>query len=149
MSKLGNVYELDFNTRMKNKYPVVYINDEYIVCECNGTDSPLYLSTASEYTVDIEDLIEYAEGRKFETIKEVGHAFEDGAFVGWEYARDIDVFKRLCNIGCRSIGVSNPTKPALSELVGLINNEEFYGAVTLKALYAEKEYMDYVLKRGY
>ena len=32
MSKLGNVYELDFNTRMKNKYPVVYINDEYIVC---------------------------------------------------------------------------------------------------------------------
>ena len=28
MSKLGNVYELDFNTRMKNKYPVVYINLE-------------------------------------------------------------------------------------------------------------------------
>ena len=23
MSKLGNVYELDFNTRMKNKYPIV------------------------------------------------------------------------------------------------------------------------------
>lgn len=53
------------------------------------------------------------------------------------------------NSGCRSIGVSNPTKPSLSELVGLINNEEFYGAVTLKTLYAEKEYMDYVLKRGY
>lgn len=28
MSKLGNVYELDFDTRMKNKYPVVYINLE-------------------------------------------------------------------------------------------------------------------------
>ena len=28
MSKLGNVYELDFNTGMKNKYPVVYINLE-------------------------------------------------------------------------------------------------------------------------
>ena len=28
MSKLGNVYELDFNTRMKNKHPVVYINLE-------------------------------------------------------------------------------------------------------------------------
>ena len=109
----------------------------------------LYLSTASEYTVDIEDLIEYAEGRKFETIKEVGHAFEHDTFVGWEYARDIDVFKRLRNIGCRSIGVSNPTKPSLSELVGLINNEEFYGAVTLKTLNAEKEYMDYVLKRNY
>ena len=115
----------------------------------DGYNLDLYLSTASEYTVYIEDLIEYAEGRKFETIKEVGHAFEDGTFVGWEYARDIDVFKRLRNIGCRSIGVSNPTKPSLSELVGLINNEEFYGAVTLKTLCAEKEYMDYVLKRGY
>ena len=40
MSKLGNVYELDFNTRMKNKYPVVYINDDYIVCKCNGTNFP-------------------------------------------------------------------------------------------------------------
>ena len=115
----------------------------------DGDNLDLYLSTASKYTVYIEDLIEYAEGRKFETIKEVGRAFEDGTFVGWEYARDIDVFKRLRNIGCRSIGVSNPTKPSLSELVGLINNEEFYGAVTLKTLCAEKEYMDYVLKRGY
>ena len=115
----------------------------------DGDNLDLYLSTVSEYTVNIEDLIDYADGRKFETIKEVGHAFEDGTFVGWEYARDIDVFKRLRNIGCRSIGVSNPTKPALSELVGLINNEEFYGAVTLKTLCAEKEYMDYVLKHGY
>lgn len=111
----------------------------------DGDNLDLYLSTASEYTVDIEDLIDYAEGRKFETIKEVGHAFEDGTFVGWEYARDIDVFKRLRNIGCRSIGVSNPTKPALSELVGLINNEEFYGVVTLKTLCAEKEYMVWIM----
>ena len=120
----------------------------------DGDNLNLYLSTASEYTVDIEDLIDYADGRKFETIKEVGHAFYDGTFVGWEYARDIDVLKRLRNIGCRSIGVSNIAKPANkitknSELVGLINNEEFYGAVTLKTLCAEKEYMDYVLKRNY
>ena len=120
----------------------------------DGDNLDLYLSTANEYTVDIEDLIDYADGRKFETIKEVGHAFYDGTFVGWEYARDIDVLKRLRNIGCRSIGVSNIAKPANkitknSELVGLINNEEFYGAVTLKTLCAEKEYMDYVLKRGY
>ena len=115
----------------------------------DGDNLDLYLSTASEYTVYIEDLIECAEGRKFETIKEVGRAFEDGTFVGWEYARDIDVFKRLRNIGCRSIGVSNPTKPSLSELVGLINNEDFYGAVTFKTLCAEKEYMEYVLKYGY
>ena len=120
----------------------------------DGDNLDLYLSTASEYTVDIEDLIDYADGRKFETIKEVGHAFYDGTFVGWEYARDIDVLKRLRNIGCRSIGVSNIAKPANkitknSELVGLINSDEFYGAVTLKTLCAEKEYMDYVLKRGY
>ena len=120
----------------------------------DGDNLDLYLSTASEYTVDIEDLIDYADGRKFETIKEVGHAFYDGTFVGWEYARDIDVLKRLRNIGCRSIGVSNIAKPANkitknSELVGLINSDEFYGAVTLKTLCAEKEYMDYVLKRNY
>ena len=120
----------------------------------DGDNLDLYLSTASEYTVDIEDLIEYAEGRKFETIKEVGRAFYDGTFVGWEYARDIDVLKRLRNIGCRNIGVSNIAKPANkitknSELVGLINSDEFYGAVTLKTLCAEKEYMDYVLKRNY
>ena len=115
----------------------------------DGDNLDLYFSTASEYTVDIEDLIDYADGRKFEIIKEVGHAFYDETFVGWEYARDIDVLKRLRNIGCRSIGVSNPTKPALSELVGLINSDEFYGAVTLKTLCAEKEYMDYVLKHGY
>lgn len=120
----------------------------------DGDNLDLYLSTVSEYTVNIEDLIDYADSRKFETIKEVGHAFEDGTFVGWEYARDIDVFKRLRNIGCRSIGVSNIAKPANkitknSELVGLINSDEFYGAVTLKTLCAEKEYMDYVLKRNY
>lgn len=128
----------------------------------DGDNLDLYLSTASEYTVYIEDLIEYAEGRKFEIVKEVGHAFEDEAFVGWEYARDIDIFKRLRSIGCRSIGVSNTVKPAptdendepdneitkSSELVGLINNDVFYGAVTLKTLNAEKEYMDYVLKYG-
>ena len=52
MSKLGNVYELDFNTRMKNKYPVVYINDGYIVCKCNGTDSPVtfFRNNGSGYT---------------------------------------------------------------------------------------------------
>lgn len=52
MSKLGNVYELDFNTRMKNKYPVVYINDGYIVCKCNGTDPPVtfFRNNGSGYT---------------------------------------------------------------------------------------------------
>lgn len=129
----------------------------------DGDNLDLYLSTASEYTIYIGDLIEYAEGRKFETIKEVGHAFEGETFVGWEYARDIDILKRLRSIGCRSVGVSNTVKPTPtdendepdnkitknSELVGLINNDEFYGAVTLKTLNAEKEYMDYVLKYGY
>lgn len=129
----------------------------------NEDNLDLYLSAASEYTIDIEDLIDYADGRKFETIEEYGHAFEDGVFVGWEYARDIGTLKRLRNIGCRSVGVSNTIKPTPtnendepdneltrnSELVGLINNEEFYGAVTLKTLCAEKEYMDYILKHSY
>lgn len=120
----------------------------------NEDNLDLYLSAANECTVDIEDLIDYADGRKFEIIKEAGHVFEGETFVGWEYARDLDVLKRLRVIGCRSIGVSNAAKPANkitknSELVGLINNDEFYGAVTLKTLYAEKEYMEYVLKYGY
>lgn len=129
----------------------------------DGDNLDLYLSAANEYTVDIEDLIGYADGRKFEIIKKVGHAFENGIFVGWEYARDIDTFRRLRNIGCCSIGVSNTIKSAPtnennrsdneltrnSELVGLINNDEFYGAVTLKTLCAEKEYMEYILKHGY
>lgn len=129
----------------------------------DGDNLDLYLFTASEHTVAIEDLIEYAEGRKFEIIKEAGHVFEGETFVGWEYARDLDVLKRLRVMGCRSIGVSNTVKPVPtkendepdneitrnSELVGLIDNDEFYGAVTLKTLHAEKEYMKYVLKYGY
>lgn len=120
----------------------------------DGDNLDLYLSAANECTVDIEDLIDYADGRKFEIIKEAGHVFEGETFVGWEYAQDLDVLKRLRNIGCRRIGVSNAAKPANkitknSELVGLINNDEFYGAVTLKTLCAEKEYMEYVLKYGY
>lgn len=70
MSKLGNVYELDFNTRMKNKYPVVYINDEYIVCKCNGTNLPKVFkrNDGSIYT--------YAEVLDYAIFKAMNNPFE-------------------------------------------------------------------------
>ena len=60
MSKLGNVYELDFNTRMKNKYPVVYINDGYIVCKCNGTNSPKIFKRNDGSIYTYAEVLDYA-----------------------------------------------------------------------------------------
>lgn len=60
MSKLGNVYELDFNTRMKNKYPVVYINDGYIVCKRNGTDSPVTFTRNNRTGYSYGEVLDYA-----------------------------------------------------------------------------------------
>lgn len=60
MSKLGNVYELDFNTRMKNKYPVVYINDGYIVCKCNGTNSPKIFKRNDGSIYTYGEVLDYA-----------------------------------------------------------------------------------------
>ena len=60
MSKLGNVYELDFNTRMKNKYPVVYINDDYIVCKCNGTTLPKIFRRNDGSIYVGNDVLDYA-----------------------------------------------------------------------------------------
>ena len=36
MSNIGTVYELNFKTRMKNLYPVVYENGKYYVCKVHG-----------------------------------------------------------------------------------------------------------------
>lgn len=60
MSKLGNVYELDFNTRMKNKYPVVYINDGYIVCKCNGTNIPKIFKRNDGSIYTYGEVLDYA-----------------------------------------------------------------------------------------
>ena len=60
MSKLGNVYELDFNTRMKNKYPVVYINDGYIVCKCNGTNIPKIFTRNDGSIYTYGEVLDYA-----------------------------------------------------------------------------------------
>ena len=60
MSKLGNVYELDFNTRMKNKYPVVYINDDYIVCKCNGTNIPKVFKRNDGSIYTYAEVLDYA-----------------------------------------------------------------------------------------
>ena len=74
MSKLGNVYELDFNIRMKNKYPVVYINDEYIVCKCNGTNLPKVFrrNDGSIYT--------YGEVLDYAIFKAMNNPLEDRHF---------------------------------------------------------------------
>lgn len=37
----GKVYKINFKTREKNVYPVVYINRDYIVCKQNGATKPL------------------------------------------------------------------------------------------------------------
>lgn len=60
MSKLGNVYELDFNTRMKNKYPVVYMNDKFIVCKRNGTNSPTIFTRNDGSIYIYGEVLDYA-----------------------------------------------------------------------------------------
>ena len=60
MSKLGNVYELDFNTRMKNKYPVVYMNDKFIVCKRNGTNSPITFTRNDGSIYIYGEVLDYA-----------------------------------------------------------------------------------------
>ena len=60
MSKLGNVYELDFNTHMKNKYPVVYMNDNYIVCKCNGSKNPIIFTRNDGSIYIYGEVLDYA-----------------------------------------------------------------------------------------
>ena len=71
MSKLGNVYELDFNTRMKNKYPVVYINDEYLVCKCNGTNFPKFFKR------NVGSIYTYGEVLDYAIFKAMNNPLED------------------------------------------------------------------------
>lgn len=60
----GKVYEIDFRTREKSVYPVVYMNKDYFVCKQNGTTMPRIFS------------------RK-----------EENAFNGRVYVADLDIFK--------------------------------------------------------
>lgn len=111
-----------------------------------------YFCEVGKCTVDIEDLLSFLDGRKFAVVAECGRAFEDGVFVGWEYSADANTLYRLRGIGCRSVGVSHVNNDELSEnseLVGLINNGDFYGCVTIKNIYAQKECMNYILKYGF
>ena len=112
-----------------------------------------FFGDTCELTVSIEDLLDFIDGKKFETIEECGCVFKDGEFVAYKWSRDADILKRLKNIGCNSVGATeldeNGNKTDGSELVGLINNEDFYGAVTIKMLENEEEYIDYVCEKGY
>lgn len=112
-----------------------------------------FFGETCELTVSIEDLLDFIDGKKFETIEKCGCAFRDGEFVAYKWSRDADILKRLRNIGCSSVGVTeldeDGNKTDGSELVGLINNGDFYGAVTMKLLENEEEYIDYICERGY
>ena len=103
-------------------------------------------------TTNVVDLIEYIEGKKYEHIEKVGYIFENGAYAGWKYLRDSELLKKLHNIGCWSIGVSNTKDGKItpdSQLIGLINNDNYFGVLSVKGLYKEKEWMEYVLKYGF
>lgn len=56
----GKVYEINFVTREKSVYPVVYINRDFLVCKQNGTNRPRIFSrdetafNGGIYTVDLE-----------------------------------------------------------------------------------------------
>ena len=45
---------------MKNKYPVVYINDEYIVCKCNGTNFPKFFKRNDGSIYTYGEVLDYA-----------------------------------------------------------------------------------------
>ena len=105
MSKLGNVYELDFNTRMKNKYPVVYINDEYIVCKCNGTNLPKVLRRNDGSIYIYGEVLDYAIFKAMDNPLEYRSAYNiyvphgtnesfSEFFVGSENQRQLEKAKR-------------------------------------------------------
>lgn len=57
----GKVYEINFQTKEKNVYPVVYMNKDYFVCKQNGTTMPRTFSRKEEnafngrvYVVDLD-----------------------------------------------------------------------------------------------
>lgn len=109
MSKLGNVYELDFNTRMKNKYPVVYINDGYIVCKCNGTNIPKIFKRNDGSIYTYGAVLDYAifkamnnplEHRKFYIIyvpQRTNETFSE-FFVQSEAEKELEKAQKLLNI---------------------------------------------------
>lgn len=50
MSTLGKIYEINVKTRMKNIYPVVYMNDYLYVCKVNGSkDVRIFYNSNSFY----------------------------------------------------------------------------------------------------
>lgn len=111
-----------------------------------------FFDDSCAFTVSIEDLLDFIEGKKFEAIKECGCAFKDGVFVAYRWARDAEAFEKLRNIGCRSVGINkydkNGEKLKDYKIVGLINNENFYGAVEIKILEYEDEYAKYIEDYG-
>ena len=105
MSKLGNVYELDFNTRMKNKYPVVYMNDNYIVCKCNGSKNPIMFTRNDGSIYTYGEVLDYAIFKAMDNPLEYRSAYNiyvphgtnesfSEFFVGSENQRQLEKAKR-------------------------------------------------------
>ena len=105
MSKLGNVYELDFNTHMKNKYPVVYMNDNYIVCKRNGSKNPIMFTRNDGSIYTYGEVLDYAIFKAMDNPLEyrsayniyVPHGINESFsefFVGSENQRQLEKAKR-------------------------------------------------------
>lgn len=132
MSKLGNVYELNFNTRVKNKYPVVYINDGYIVCKCNGTNLPKIFKRNDGRIYIGNEVLDYAifratdnplKDRKF-YILYVPHGtnetFSD-FFVQSEAEKELEKAQKLLNIATWNL---NKFTKDLDEIQNKINQAQ-------------------------
>lgn len=105
MSKLGNVYELDFNTRMKNKYPVVYMNDKFIVCKRNGSKNPIMFTRNDGSIYTYGEVLDYAIFKAMDNPLEYRSAYNiyvphgtnesfSEFFVGSENQRQLEKAKR-------------------------------------------------------
>ena len=105
MSKLGNVYELNFKTYMKNKYPVVYMNDKFIVCKRNGSKNPIMFTRNDGSIYTYGEVLDYAIFKAMDNPLEYRSAYNiyvphgtnesfSEFFVGSENQRQLEKAKR-------------------------------------------------------
>ena len=105
MSKLGNVYELDFKTYMKNKYPVVYMNDKFIVCKRNDSKNPIMFTRNDGSIYTYGEVLDYAIFKAMDNPLECRSAYNiyvphgtnesfSEFFVGSENQRQLEKAKR-------------------------------------------------------
>ena len=74
MSNIGTVYELNFKTRMKNLYPVVYENGKYYVCKVHGCHDIKTFPKTSFWGDASWSAVTYETFKKF---------YEDDKYANW------------------------------------------------------------------